>query len=463
MAAERENSVNANSQAFFAGVGRSDITPPLGSFLGIDFFNHYARFIHDPLYAKALVLKSGNLIIAFVVVDICIMPTDYLSEIKSHIQKHTGIGIENIMLSCTHTHGAPNVAGLLCGGVDIAYQKKLPGMIVKSVEQALKKLKPAKVASGSANVPDFLLCRRYIMKEGYVAINAVTGETDQLKTNPFGGEKMIERHANPTDPGVGFLAVKGMDEQWITIMGSYNSHYAGDWHVDTVTADIYGEFALQVKEKLDAGDDFVGMLCYGTGGDVNHWDFQNPDRFPKEDFAKTKLIGTDIAEKVVEGLKNIQWQTNPSLSVQYEEIEHSIRKPSSKDIERATKIMIEKDYDQLDYDSDGMAKIFAREQLLLNEYPDSCYSAVQAIKVGNLVIGALGGEFFSETGLFLKKNVTSFNYFTVCLANTYSGYIASAYEIERGGYEMWRARSSFAGPETESKIRNKMLELISKF
>jgi neutral ceramidase len=448
---------------FLAGAAKVDITPALGSFVGVDFYNHFARFIHDPLFAKAIVFKKETKLIVMVVIDICIIPSDMLNDMKLLIQERTGIGRENIMISCTHTHGAANVAGLLLGGVDIVAQRKLPGQIVESVVLALKNMKPAKIASGSVDVPEHLLCRRYLMKESYVPVNPMTGKADQVKTNPFGVEHLIDIPASPTDPGVGFLAVKGLDERWIAVLGNYSSHYAGDWHVDTITADIYGEFSAQVKEKLNAGDDFVGMLTLGTGGDVNHWDFQNPDRYPKEEFAKTKIIAGDISDRVVESLKNIEWQDNPALAVQYEELELAVRKPSPEDVDAAAKIFVEKDYDNMEINLEGFIRVYAREQLLLNEYPATCISAVQAIKVGNLIMGALGGEFFSETGLFLKKSITGNNYFSICLANSYGGYIAPAYEIERGGYEVWRARSSFMESGAESKIRNKMLELVERF
>ena len=74
----------------------------------------------------------------------------------------------------------------------------------------------------------------------------------------------------------------------------------------------------------------------------------------------------------------------------------------------------------------------------------------------------MGGEFFAETGLWLKKQNASKNYFTICLANGYDGYVAPAHEIERGGYETWRARSSYLEVDAESKIRNELLELIRK-
>jgi hypothetical protein len=124
---------------------------------------------------------------------------------------------------------------------------------------------------------------------------------------------------------------------------------------------------------------------------------------------------------------------------------------------------MENDFDNLSLKKDMVQMIYNREQLLLNEYPDQVLSPVQAVRVGDLVIGSLPGEFFAETGLLLKKSVTGYDYFSISLANAYCGYVPPAHEMERGGYETWRARSSFMEPDAEKMIREELLKLINKF
>jgi len=160
----------------------------------------------------------------------------------------------------------------------------LPDLIVSSVVAALKKVKPAKIASGSSNLTGYQVCRRYLMEEGFEARNPVTQALDVVKTNPFDAEDLIVDSTAPVDSEVCFLAVKGLDDSWISILGNYSSHYAGDWDVDTITADFYGTFAKHLTENLGANEDFVGIMSYGTGADVNTWDFQHPDKFPKNEF-----------------------------------------------------------------------------------------------------------------------------------------------------------------------------------
>ena len=87
---------------------------------------------------------------------------------------------------------------------------------------------------------------------------------------------------------------------------------------------------------------------------------------------------------------------------------------------------------------------------------------MQTIRIGDLVIGASGAELFAETGRWLKDQLPGQSYFTVCLANTYDGYVPPAHEMKRGGYETWRARSSFLNVESEEVLRNALLPLIKQ-
>ena len=52
--------------------------------------------------------------------------TDLLDEAKHLVAKQTGIRVEDILVSATHTHTAPSVAGALGTGVDESYREFLP-------------------------------------------------------------------------------------------------------------------------------------------------------------------------------------------------------------------------------------------------------------------------------------------------------------------------------------------------
>lgn len=447
--------------SFLAGAARVDITPPLGTLINGDLISHYARFIHDTLYAKALVMQSGRETVAIVVVDICAMPKDFLDEIKAVIQRQTGITPANILISSTHTHAAGSVMSLLMGAADLPYRQKLFGLIPQAVQRAQQQLRPATVGFGRTDVPEHVVCRRFFMKEGYQALNPVTGGLDGVKTNPFGAEDFIDRRVSTVDPEVGFLAIRGLDGKWISLLANYSLHYVGDWENGTISADYFGYFSEHIREKLDAGDDFVAMMSNGTSGEINIWDFLDPNRYPSELFAKSQRIGTDLAEKVFEALPDVDWQADPCLAARYAEVSVGVRKPTSSELETAKAVVASTNFEAISVTSaEAWHPVYAREQVLLNDYPDSVPFPVQAIQIGNGFIGALGGEFFAETGLQLKTALLPTPYFTITMANGYVGYVPPAHELQRGGYETWRCRTSFLTESAEEIIRTRLLHLL---
>src|SRR5690606_28695917 len=98
--------------------------------------------------------------------------------------------------------------------------------------------------------------------------------------------------------------------------------------------------------------------------------------------------------------------------------------------------------------------------MLLSRYPDEILFPIQCFHIGSGAIGGLGGEFFSETGLALKAEAPAEKYFTICLANDYVGYVPPEHEIQQGGYETWRCRTSFLEMTAEEKVRNVLLAQI---
>ncbi|HXH99891.1 MAG TPA: hypothetical protein VNI52_06460 [Sphingobacteriaceae bacterium] len=447
--------------SFKAGAAKVNITPPLGTLINGDFVSHYARLIHDDLFAKALVLQNGEVSTAIIIVDICLMDKTFTDSAKASITQKTGIPANNILISATHTHAAGSVMSVLLGAADLPYRQSLEVLIVQAAVDAYQKLRPAKIGFGSLNAPEHVLCRRYYMKDGFDKPNIISNKQDQVKTNPIGAEHFIERPAGVPDPGLNYLAVQAADGKWISLLANYSLHYVGDWENGTISSDYFGVFASHLQKKLNADADFIGMMSNGTSGDINIWDFQNPDRYPKGHFEKSELIGTDLADKVAGSLDGIRWDANPELAVNYDELAIPVRKPSQTELEAAKQLVKQTDYSKFSITDDGaLEKLYAREQILLNEYPDTINMPLQILKIGDSLIGAMAGEFFAETGLKLKSDSPVSNYFTITMANGIFGYVPPAHEIEKGGYESWRCRNSFLENDAEKNIRNKMLTLM---
>jgi neutral ceramidase len=451
-----------SKQNLKAGVAKVNVTPVLGTVMNGDFVNHYAQRIHSHLFAKALVLSNTEKVMAFVVVDICMMDKEFVDQVKSQITDGLGILRENIIISSTHTHGSPSIAGLLLASLDLVYRNKLAKKILEAVKIAKENTKGAKFAYGSVQAPEHLLCRRYLMQDDYISINPVTGLADKVKTNPGGAEDKIIKSIAPIDPELSFIAIKSIDDEWISLLANYSLHYVGDWADGTITSDYFGEFAKALQTELNAGDDFLGIMTNGTSGDVNIWDFKNPERYPKEFHRKSELIGNELAIKIVAVVHDLVWDTSPLLSGICKDITVKTRKPKKEELPYYEEIVERSKFETIiTLDDDTRKQIYAREQLLLSEYTDEIAFPIQVLKIGDCTIGALGGEFFSETGLNLKKTNSAKPYFTITIANGYVGYVPPKHEIEKGGYETWRCRTSFLAEDAEEIISNELKALIN--
>lgn len=437
-----------------------DITPPLGTVINGEFTCRYASRIADPLFAKAIFLQNEEVKILFIVVDICVMKREFLDPIKAVIEQETGVAASNQMISSTHSHSTGSVADLLLAHADLAYRQLLSQKLVELAKGVVVNPIPAKVAFGSVNKGEHVTCRRYKMDDSFRAFNPVSGALDKVKTNPFSAEELIvERNSEP-DPEMCFVGIQSLSGAWIGVLANYGLHYVGDCPRNVISADYFGYFASAVQEQLCAKD-LVVMMTNGTSGEVNIWDFIDGDRYPKEDHAKSKLIGEDLALALKNQVDGLIWNDQVDLNCIAIDVTINKRAISTSLLEKAKELVRKTDYESITYmDEDLYEKVYAREQVLLEAQPSSVEFPIQVLKIGDILIGALGGEFFAETGLALKTAAPTKKHFTITMANDYVGYVPPYKEFAFGGYETWRARSSFLEEKAEETIRGSLIEIL---
>ena len=239
-------------------------------------------------------------------------------------------------------------------------------------------------------------------------------------------------------------------------MANYSLHYVGG--NPPLSADYFGAFAERVKQLVapDARD-FVGIMSNGTSGDVNNIDFGAPavKYGPGE---RIKVVADGVARKVAEVYPKVEYRTDVKLAAAAKDLTLGVRKPTDKELERARKILSEqKDPKALV----GRDAVYARETVLMGKYPDTVPVTVQALRVGDVGIAAIPCEVFTEIGLEIKKASPLPNTFTIELANGYNGYLPTPEQHKLGGYETWRARSSYLEVDASVKITAAVKELLA--
>lgn len=102
------------------------------------------------------------------------------------------------------------------------------------------------------------------------------------------------------------------------------------------------------------------------------------------------------------------------------------------------------------------------EAIRLNDYPDKVPVELQAIRIGSLAITAIPCEVFAEVGLEIKRRSPLQPAFTIALANGYNGYLPSPEQHALGGYETWRATSSYLEVDASTQIVQTLVELLDE-
>ena len=96
------------NKKLFLGVGRENITPPLGTYLGgYPFPDRYATSINDDLTVTAFSFRCAEVKSMLVSITITVLDESISSEIREKIEAETGVPAENIIIHTTHTHSAP--------------------------------------------------------------------------------------------------------------------------------------------------------------------------------------------------------------------------------------------------------------------------------------------------------------------------------------------------------------------
>lgn len=398
-----------------------------------------AAFVHDELHVKAIALDNGRTRLAIAVVDSCAVPRSVYDAAKDLIHQHTGIPIAQILTSATHTHSAPAAAHLFQSEPDPAYTKFLTTRIADAVRMAVARLEPARIGYGAGREEKLVFNRRYFMKPGSIPVNPFD-QQDQVLMNPPAGSVNIVKAAGPIDPEVAFLAAESADGKPIFVLSSYALHYVGGHPGNHVSADYFGSWAAAIQRM--AGASFVPVLANACSGNINGIDFLKPPRTwqPYEQMAS---YAETLAAESMRIWKSLKWQDRIELGGSIEELEFTTRQPSSREIELA-KQMLEKEGPMPPGGYKKRETIYARETVLLPaEIGPRVKTIVQALKVGNLGIATMPGEAFVELGMAVKQASPFQNTMMIELANDYRGYIPTEEAFAVGGYETWRAKSSY--------------------
>ena len=448
----------AGKPSLRAGAFAADITPErwpvqvIGNF-GITLVNQ----AHDPLHACALVLDDGKTTIAMVVVDSCYIPRALFDRAKKRAAAATGIPASRMLMAATHTHTAPPSKEPR-GPAEMAYVELLETRIAEAVIEAHKRREPAQIGWTVHQEPEPLHNRRWFVKPESMPVNPLGETTDKVRMNPPRNENLI-KPAGETDPGFSVVSVRSAAGKPIALLANYSLHYVGDVPRDSVSADYFGEFANQVKERLKAegaGPEFVGILSNGTSGDVNNVNFHKAEP-PLPVFGRIQKVAGKLADSALIAYRETKFNASPKLAMEQRELPLRYRKPTPAQLDYARRALAEPDEKKLPV----RAKPYAEFALALHNGPAIADVLLQTARIGDLGIATIPCEVFTETGLEIKAKSPFATTFTMELANGHYGYLPTPEQHDLGGYETWLGTNKLER-EASRKITAALLEMLRK-
>ncbi|MFN6201279.1 MAG: hypothetical protein ACK496_02220 [Acidobacteriota bacterium] len=456
----------AATPEFRAGAHAEPITPSrLPTPINGGMRGAFAATVHDPMLARSFALADGRRELIFTVVDSCMVPREVSEQAKAIASRATGVPTSSMLISATHTHYAATMTPVFQSDPDPEYLATLPTLIARSIIQAHRNLEPAEIAWGKGADPSQLFNRRWLLKPGQQYTNPLGGTSDRVKMNPGFQNPQVSHPVGPIDPEITIIAARAVsDQRPLALLANYSLHYVGGY--PAISADYFGVFAARISRLLEADGEryagkppFVGIMSNGTSGDVNNVNYAGParkDGYPGEQLER---VAQSVAAATLDAYASLTFHRHLPIASAESDLRLRVRKATSAELARAREI-VEKAPRGSDGQLSDQAAIYAREALLLDLYPLQVPVRLQVHRLGELSIAAIPCEVFTAIGLELKSRTPFEGHFTISLANGYNGYLPTPAQHRLGGYETWRARSSYLETDASEKIVGELRRLM---
>ncbi len=404
---------------FEFGFYEKEITPPLGS--GIPGYFNVRRGcdVLDRLYARAVVVKSGEKRVAILSIDGLHPKTDICATISNRIEEYTGIKREDVMIAFTHSHTAIpfRFEGIAFENDEIVkesikgYVDVFARLVADCVTLANLRLKKAVPSFGKGEVHGISFCRDYYMKNG-------TPQTNPPRTSPE-----IIRSVTESDKELPVLMIK---DEMNNPMGAIIGFAC---HADCVSGEkLSGDYVSVLAKELKKvyGEDFVTIFLLGCSGDVNHFDVSKASDSNDHYVKMGKKIAGEAIKTVAfsEELKETDLKASlayinmPRLAVEPEKIEEA--RQAVLTIEEKKDVKISADNTDPEQYKLAMAK---RLLNFLDTTPESFDVPVQCIQIGEFTIYGFNSEIFTEFGKIVKAGDGTGINLVATLCNEAFGYV----------------------------------------
>jgi hypothetical protein len=428
-----------------AGVARTTINPPLGTYLiGYGDRIKGCNAIHDDLTATALVLDDGPTRLALVALDMLCLNEHVVARIRDGIAERGGPAADHVMICCSHTHAAPIA---YAGRWSRPSQRRFIDPLVEKVVDLVLEAEQARRAvslSHGLGEADIAVNRREVDSDGNVILGV---NPDGFVDRSLQVLQLREPEGRPVATLVNF-ACHG------TVLGPANRAVSADWP---------GAMRREVESATGAPCLFI------QGATAN----QNPGHeWGNDDLEAVERLGTEVAGQVLgvckDGLRAV---TGTPLRGERERVWLETVPHTD---ERGRELS----YRQVASRLGGVPRILV-DLFLDSRYPWKTITRrgeggrpelaleLHALRIGDCAIVSHAAETFSEIGSAIKRESPLPHTLFAGYTNGCIGYIPTAEAHALGGYEVevaplaYRMSGLFAR-DSDRRVIERSLALLAR-
>lgn len=257
----------------------------------VDITDREAGPVNDPLYVKALVLKSATKTVALITVDavaigeIGRIKNDFLPNLRQRLDQELGIPPTGVLANASHCHGVVT--------------PDIEERTFQAVKAATENMVPVKIGAGIGHEDRIMENRRLKLKSGK------TIDVRHAYSLPP-DEDLAE--VGPVDPQIGILRLDREDGRTLAVVYNFAYHPIQGVPGGGNTADITGFASKVIEENLSEGT--ISLFLQGCGGDIN------PVFYKDVDHPRSALpLGNMLGLSTLRGVRKIACRTDSRLVV----------------------------------------------------------------------------------------------------------------------------------------------------
>jgi hypothetical protein len=267
------------ADGLLAGVAKVDIT------------NREAGPVNDPLYVKALVLKTDDTTAVLITVDavaigeIGHIKNEYLPNVRERLKQELGIHPANVLANASHCHG------IVVSDVD--------ERTVQAVKAAVGNMVPVRIGVGAGHEDRIMENRRLKLKSGQ------TVDVRHAYSLPPDDEVA---EVGPVDPQIGVLRLDREDGRTLAVVYNFACHPIQGVPGGANTADLVGFASKVIEENLSDGT--IALFLQGCGGDINPVFYKDVDH-PRS----AEPLGNMLGLSTLKAVRKIDCRQDSRLTV----------------------------------------------------------------------------------------------------------------------------------------------------